>query len=170
MWDCFSLLCSTNVVDQLYVYLRAWSCMFIHFILFPSPQLCTVTLVYQFLQKLADPIGYLLFFSSVPLSNRVCRGLGQPFYFSSQRAPHLDLGTGQVENQQGGWPKLTYANKQLDSAIKAPSRDWNAEVFWEWSGLGLDGERRLPSGKQHNYGKSQFLIGKSMKIHYKWPF
>ncbi|CAL1134863.1 unnamed protein product [Cladocopium goreaui] len=44
--------------------------------------------------------------------------LGQPFYFSSQRAPHLDLGTGQVENQQGGWTKLTYGNKQLDSAIK----------------------------------------------------
>ena len=29
----------------------------------------------------------------------------------------------------------------------------------------------LPSGKRlHNYGKSPFLMGKSMKIHYKWPF
>ena len=137
MWDCFSLLCSTNVVDQLYVYLRAWSCMFIHFILFPSPQLCTVTLVYQFLQKLADPIGYLLFFSSVPLSNRVCRGLGQPFYFSSQRAPHLDLGTGQVENQQGGWTKLTYGNKQAGLCHQGTFQRLKRRGFLRVVGLGL---------------------------------
>ena len=123
------------------IYLRAWSCMFIHFILFPSPQLCTT--LYS---NIGLPISTenrrpnwlpLILFKCSPLA--FCRGLGQPFYFSSQRAPHLDLGTGQVENQQGGWTKLTYGNKQLDSAIKAPSRDWHAEIFSLWSGLGLDG-------------------------------
>jgi hypothetical protein len=29
----------------------------------------------------------------------------------------------------------------------------------------------VPSGKRlNNYGKSPFSMGKSMKIHYKWPF
>lgn len=44
-------------------------------------------------------------------------GLGQPFYHST--AKRVDPSTGDFSD--GGWTKLTYGDKHLDSAIKARS-------------------------------------------------